>query len=53
MVRKGSLEGKDVYYCGECGFGYLDEETAKECEAYCSARNSCSMDITKNAITRG
>ncbi len=53
MVRKGTLEEKEVYYCGECGFGYLDEETAQKCEGWCSTHNSCSMDITRNSITRG
>jgi len=53
MVRKGSFEGKDAYFCGDCGFGYLSEETAEKCEEWCTTYRSCSMDITKDAITKG
>jgi hypothetical protein len=39
-----------VYYCSVCGYGYANEALAKECEAYCTTNNSCSLKITANAI---
>lgn len=48
MVKK--LEERDVFVCEECGFGYKDKETAEECENFCRTHNSCSMEITKNAV---
>lgn len=49
MVKKE--EGsKDLYQCEACGFHYYDKETAEKCEAWCSANNSCNLDIIKDAI---
>ncbi len=39
-----------VFLCEECGFGYGDERTARECETYCEAHQSCSMEITAKAV---
>ncbi len=53
MVKKGTAEEKVIYFCDECGFGYLDEETAQKCEDWCFTHHSCSMEITQNAVTKG
>ncbi len=33
-----------------CGFGYKDYETAERCENYYAENQSCSIEITKNAV---
>ncbi len=33
-----------------CGFGYKDYETTERCENYCAENQSCSIEITKNAV---
>jgi rubrerythrin len=50
MVKKISREEKNIFICEVCGFGYIDEETASDCENFCSANNMCSIEITKKAI---
>ncbi|MEM2894035.1 MAG: hypothetical protein QW486_07830 [Candidatus Bathyarchaeia archaeon] len=50
MVRKIYKDGKTIYTCELCGFGYLDEDTAKKCEDYCSRNFSCSLEITSKAV---
>lgn len=39
-----------VFACPICGFHYDDEKWAKECENWCRAHSSCSLEITKNAL---
>ena len=46
-VTKSANEGKPVFLCDICGFGYEDRETAEECEDYCRTYNSCSIKITE------
>ncbi len=41
-----------VYYCQVCGYGYADQKTADECQAYCSTHASCSLIITAKAIRK-
>ena len=50
MVSEKKVEGKTVFTCDTCGFGYTKKETAEECENYCLENNSCSIKITKDAI---
>ena len=38
------------YVCDHCGFGYLDNETAKECERYCKSYGISSFVLTKKAV---
>jgi hypothetical protein len=46
------MSDKVLYQCPVCGLHYESEETAKECEAYCTQHNGCSMDITKLSVER-
>ncbi len=39
-----------LFQCPECGFHYLDEATAKRCEAWCREHKSCNLEITKDAV---
>jgi hypothetical protein len=39
-----------IYQCGECGLQYYDEATAKRCEAWCKAHQSCNLEIIQYAI---
>ena len=50
MVKKIEKSDKNLYQCEECGFHYLDEETAKKCEQWCQKYQSCNLEITKNAV---
>ncbi len=52
MVKESIRDGKRVFFCEECGFGYADKETARKCEDWCAAHGACSMEITKLAIYR-
>ncbi|MFQ6135249.1 MAG: hypothetical protein ACE5KU_05485 [Nitrososphaerales archaeon] len=52
MVSEKRVEGRLIHLCDECGFGYLDKETAQACEDYCSKYNSCSFQITRQAVYR-
>jgi len=45
-------EGIAVYYCGICGLGYSDLETASQCEKYCSSHDACSLLIARKAIRK-
>ena len=51
MVR--TLEGRpNIHLCEECGLGYANEETARECEEFCTTHNACSLQITRAAVYR-
>ncbi len=52
MVKESTRDGRKVFFCEECGFGYADRKTASKCEEWCSTRGTCSMEITKHAIIR-
>ena len=43
---------KKLFQCSECGLHYENEETAKQCEAWCKKYSSCSLDITKLSVER-
>ena len=46
------MSDKVLYQCPVCGLHYESEEVAKECEAYCTQHNGCSLDITKLSVER-
>lgn len=50
MVKKINRDEKDIFICEVCGFGYVDKETAQDCEDFCSTNDMCSIEITKKAI---
>ncbi len=50
MVSELNHEGKLVYVCEVCKFGYVDKASAIVCENFCRAHNACSMEITRRAI---
>lgn len=50
MVKELKENNKRSFMCEECRFVYLDKDTAKKCEDFCSKYHSCSLEITKNAI---
>ncbi|MEW6035642.1 MAG: hypothetical protein AB1529_03445 [Candidatus Micrarchaeota archaeon] len=52
MVWLKNVGMKAVYVCAACGMGYADPKTALECEGFCKAHNSCSLEITKKAVYR-
>ena len=52
MVREESEDGREIYRCEVCGYGYADAKTAGECQQYCSTNESCSLEITAKAIAK-
>jgi hypothetical protein len=50
MVSEREHEGKKVFVCDICGFGYSDRSKAQSCEDYCAKHKSCSIEITKDAV---
>ncbi len=50
MVTEKILDGKTLYLCDICGFGYIDAETARDCENWCRKTGTCSLEITKKAV---
>ncbi len=52
MVKESISDGKKVFFCEKCGFGYADKNTARKCENWCAIHGTCSMEITKHAIVR-
>jgi len=53
MVKKVSHQGKQIYKCSVCGFGYLTNDLANKCKDYCTNHGACSLEITKHAVLRG
>ncbi|QQG39413.1 MAG: hypothetical protein HYS81_03435 [Candidatus Aenigmatarchaeota archaeon] len=47
MVKTVKRGGKTYNVCEACDYGYLDEETARACEAWCTKHKSCNLEITK------
>ena len=43
-------DDKNLYQCEACGFHYISEETAKECEEWCTEHQSCNLEIIKDSI---
>ncbi len=42
-----------IYYkCKICKLEYVDEKTAKDCEAWCSTHDSCNYLIARQAINK-
>jgi len=47
VVNEEFKKGKITYLCELCGYGYLDLETAEQCEQHCYSGN---LSIQKKAI---
>ncbi len=50
MVKVIVKNNKKYYSCNICKFVYIDKNVAEKCEEWCSTYESCSLEITKNAI---
>ncbi len=50
MVKPVTQDNHNLYQCEACGFHYEDEAQAEKCEAWCTAHQSCNIEITKAAI---
>ena len=42
----------NIHQCKICKLEYVDEKTAKECEAWCSTHDSCNYLIARQAINK-
>jgi hypothetical protein len=52
MVKPYVHEGREIYLCEVCGYGYEERAVAERCEAFCTEHNACSLEITKDAVYR-
>jgi hypothetical protein len=50
MVKKKKIDDKILFVCEECGLGYLNKQTAAECEDWCRKTGTCKVEITKKAV---
>jgi len=50
MVREAVVEGRKIYLREVCGLGYLERDTAEECEKFCRKHHACSLEITRKAV---
>lgn len=50
MVKEIKKNGKTLYICEECGFGYEQKEWAEKCQQWCQQYQSCNLEITQHAI---
>lgn len=48
MVKEIKKSGKTLYICEECGFAYGEKEWAEKCQRWCSAHQSCNLEITEH-----
>lgn len=46
---KKNPSNNSLFQCTECGLKYKDKEWAEKCEAWCSAHQSCNLEITAHA----
>ncbi|MBI4151956.1 hypothetical protein HY496_03210 [Candidatus Woesearchaeota archaeon] len=53
MVKTEQYQGRRIFVCESCQFGYAERILAEKCEHYCGANRSCSLEITKHALKRG
>ncbi len=51
MAKRIASSGKVYYSCKECGFAYETHELAQKCEDWCKAHHSCSLEITRHAVS--
>lgn len=42
----------ELFQCPVCGLHYEDQQTAQQCETYCTEHNGCSLEITKLSVER-
>src|SRR3989338_575061 len=40
-----------TYTCSACGLKYEEESWAKKCSDWCTAHNSCNLEIIKHAVS--
>lgn len=52
MVYNKSMTDKILYQCPGCGLHYEDKQIVKQCAAFCTEHNGCSMEITQHSVER-
>lgn len=48
MVKEVNKKGKAAFACEECGYVYEEKEWAEKCQAWCSEKQSCNLEITEH-----
>lgn len=41
-----------AFQCEACEYVYASEETAAQCQAWCTERQSCNLEITQHALKK-
>jgi len=49
-VKEKKNNNQTVFICEVCGLGYMEKQTAQECEEWCKRTGTCSIEITKKAV---
>jgi len=52
MVSQETFNGKRIYVCEGCDFGYSVKAQAIACEEFCKRMGICSTELTKLAIRK-
>lgn len=39
-----------MFVCKECGYRYNEREWAEKCQAWCSAHQSCNLEIIQHGL---
>ncbi|MBI5700180.1 hypothetical protein HZC35_07765 [Candidatus Saganbacteria bacterium] len=50
MVKEIEIEGKIYYECGVCSLDYAEREWAEKCDQWCSAHQSCNLEVIGHAV---
>jgi len=50
MVKKENIENRILFICEVCGLGYIDEQTAAQCEDWCRRTGTCNVKLTSRAV---
>jgi hypothetical protein len=51
LVKEKQFEGKTIFVCEICGLGYLEKETAQQCEEWCRKNpGTCNAQISQKAV---
>lgn len=50
MVKEIQSDDQHRFQCEECGYHYAERVWAEKCEAWCSAKASCNLEIIQHGL---
>ena len=51
MVKEEIINGIVYFMCEACNMYYKTKEPAQKCENFCKKYRSCSIEITRHAVS--